>query len=71
LENLSTGYREYENELLKIKFKQEVIVSPLRQYIKEWLEGDLINITEGLRKSVDTDHIIATNKDIKSSSESK
>jgi hypothetical protein len=38
LKNISIDYREYENELFKIKFKQEVIVDPLREYIEEWLK---------------------------------
>ena len=29
LQNISIDYREYENELFKIKVKQEVIVAPL------------------------------------------
>jgi hypothetical protein len=29
LQNISIDYREYENELFKIKFKQEVIIAPL------------------------------------------
>jgi uncharacterized protein YeeX (DUF496 family) len=30
LKNISIDYREYENELFKIKLKQEVIISHLR-----------------------------------------
>jgi hypothetical protein len=33
LQNLSIDFREIEKELLEIKVKQEVIVSPLRDYI--------------------------------------
>jgi hypothetical protein len=35
LKNISVDYREYENELFKIKFKQEVIVAYLHKYIEE------------------------------------
>jgi hypothetical protein len=47
LQTISIDYREYENELFKIKVKQEVIVSSLQEYIEEWLKRDIIKITEG------------------------
>jgi hypothetical protein len=71
LQNISIDYREYENELFKIKVKQEVIVAPLRQYIEEWLKRAIIKITEGPTEAVDTSHITTTNKDIKGASTSK
>ena len=71
LQNISIDYREYENELFKIKVKQEVIVAPLLQYIEEWLKKDLINIIESPTEAVDTGHITAANKDIKGASISK
>jgi hypothetical protein len=71
LQNLSIDYREYENELFKIKVKQEVIVVPLREYILEWLNRAIIKIIEGPTEEVDTRHITTTNKDIKGTSSSK
>ena len=71
LQNLSIDYREYENELFKIEFKQELIVSPLQQYIEEWLKRALIKIIEGSTEVVDTGHITATNKYIKGASTRK
>jgi hypothetical protein len=71
VQNLSIDYREYENELFKIKVKQEVIVAPLRQYIEEWLKKALIKIIESPTEAVDTGHITATNKYIKGTSTSK
>jgi hypothetical protein len=68
LQNLSIEYREYENELFKIKVKQEVTIAPLQQYIEEWLKRALIKIIEGPTEVVDTSHITATNKDIKGTS---
>ena len=37
---------EFERQLFKIKTKHEIIVEPLREYIKEWLKKVLIEITE-------------------------
>jgi hypothetical protein len=37
---------EFENQLFEIKMKHEIIVAPLREYIKEWLKKALIRITE-------------------------
>ena len=31
LQNISIDYREYENELFKIKVKQEVTIAPLQE----------------------------------------
>jgi hypothetical protein len=62
LQNLSIDYREYENELFKIKVKQEVIIAPLREYIEEWLKRVLIKITKGPMEVVDTGHITAKTK---------
>ena len=42
LQKLSIYYKEIEGELFNIKVKQEVIVSPLRDYIKKWLKTNLL-----------------------------
>jgi hypothetical protein len=38
--------KELENDLFEIKVKHETIVSPLREYILEWLKEALIKFTE-------------------------
>jgi hypothetical protein len=38
--------REFENELFEIKTRHEIMVAPLREYIKEWLKKALIKITK-------------------------
>ena len=58
LQNISIDYREYENELFKIKVKPEVIVSHLREYIEEWLKRDIIKISEGPMEVAHTGHIL-------------
>jgi hypothetical protein len=71
LQNLSIDHREIESELLSIKVKKEVIVSPLREYIQEWLNKDITKIVEFLTKAVTTGHITTTCKDIKGGSTRK
>jgi hypothetical protein len=71
LQNLSIDHREIESELLSIKVKQEVIVSPLREYIQEWLNKAITKIVEFPTEAVTTGHITATGKDIKGASTSK
>jgi hypothetical protein len=46
LQQLSIDYREIESTLFDIKVKQEVTISPLRDYIEKWLESTLIKIIE-------------------------
>jgi hypothetical protein len=48
-----------------------VIVSPLREYIQEWLNKSIIKISEFPMKAVTTDHLTTTGKDIKSASTRK
>jgi hypothetical protein len=57
--------------LLNIKVKQEVVVSPLREYIQEWLNKSIINISKFPTETVTIDHSIATGKYIKGASTSK
>jgi hypothetical protein len=71
LQNLSIDHREIESELLNIKVKQEVIVSPLREYIQEWLNKSIIKISEFPTEAVTTGHLTATGKDIKGASTRK
>jgi hypothetical protein len=46
LQNLSIDLREIEKELFNVKVKQEVIVSPLRDFIQEWLNNSIAKISE-------------------------
>jgi hypothetical protein len=71
LQNLLIDLREIEGELFNIKFKQEVIVYPLREYIQEWLNESIIKIFEIPMEAVTTRHITATRKDIKGASTRK
>jgi hypothetical protein len=43
---LSIDLREMENELFEIKTKHEIMVSPMREYIEEWLTKALVKITK-------------------------
>jgi hypothetical protein len=54
LQHLSIDYREVEHELFNIKVKQEVIVSPLRDYIKKWLNNSIAKISEISAEAVTT-----------------
>jgi len=45
LKNLSINHREIDSELLNIKLKKEVTISPLREYIQEWLNKFIIKIS--------------------------
>jgi hypothetical protein len=65
MRTLSIDHREIESEFSSIKVKQEVIVSPLREYIKEWLNKVITKIVEFPTEAVTIGHIIATSKDIK------
>jgi hypothetical protein len=71
LKNLSIDHREIESEFISIKVKQEVIVSPLRDYIQEWLNKAITKIVEFPMEAVTTDHITTTRKDIKGTSTRK
>jgi hypothetical protein len=46
LQQISIDYREIEGTLFDIKVKQEVIVSPLCDYIEKWLSLSLIKVTK-------------------------
>jgi hypothetical protein len=46
LQQLSIDLREFESTLFDIKTKQEVIVSPMHDYIENWLKLALIKITK-------------------------
>jgi hypothetical protein len=46
LHQLSIDHREYESTLFDIKFRQEIIVAPMKDYIENWLKQALIKITE-------------------------
>jgi hypothetical protein len=46
LHQISIDYREIEDSLFDIRVKQEIIVTPMRDYIENWLKKDLIKITE-------------------------
>ena len=38
--------REFENQLFEIKIKHKFAMTPLREYIEEWLKKALIRITK-------------------------
>ena len=46
LQNSSVDLREIEKELFNVKIKQEVIASPLRDFIQEWLNNSIVKISE-------------------------
>ena len=37
-----------EDELFKVRVKQDIIIAPLREYIQEWLKGALEEIANPL-----------------------
>jgi hypothetical protein len=65
LQNLSIDHREIKNELFNIKVKQEVIISPLRNYIQEWLNNSIAKISEIPAEAVTTGNLTATSKGTK------
>jgi hypothetical protein len=71
LQKLSIDHREIKSELLKIKVKQKVIISPLREFIQVWSNKSIIKISEFTMEVIKTSHITATSKDIKGASTSK
>jgi hypothetical protein len=46
LHQLSLDLKELENELFETKTKHEIMVSPMREYIEQWLRKSLVKITE-------------------------
>jgi hypothetical protein len=62
LQNLSIDHRGIESEFLSIKVKEEIIVSPLRDYIQEWLNKAISKIAEFSMETVTTGHITAKPK---------
>jgi hypothetical protein len=46
LHQLSFDFKDMENELFKTKTKQEIMVSPMWEYIEHWLKNALVKITE-------------------------
>jgi succinate dehydrogenase flavin-adding protein (antitoxin of CptAB toxin-antitoxin module) len=71
LQNLSVDLREIEKELFNVKIKQEVIISPLRDFIQEWLNNSIAKISEIPAEVVMTGNQTATNKSIKETTTSK
>jgi hypothetical protein len=43
---LSLYLKELENELFETKMKHEIMVAPMKEYIKQWLRKSLVKITE-------------------------
>jgi hypothetical protein len=61
LHQLSIEFRDFERTLFDIKFKQEITVTPMREYIENWLKQDLIKIIEEDKTEVvGTGHVTAT-----------
>jgi hypothetical protein len=54
LHQLSIDLRELENELFETKTKHEITVSPMREYIEQWLTKALVKITETDQQEVVT-----------------
>ena len=71
LQNLSVDLREIEKELFNVKIKQELTVSPLRDFIQEWLNNSITKISEIPAEVVMIGNQTATNKSIKETSASK
>jgi hypothetical protein len=46
LHQISIDYREIEDSLFDIRVRQEIIVTPMRDYIENWLKQALIKIME-------------------------
>jgi hypothetical protein len=46
LHQLLINFKDPESTLFDIKFMQEIIVAPMRDYIENWLKQALIKITE-------------------------
>jgi hypothetical protein len=46
LHQLSLDIKELENELFETTTKYEIKVSPMREYIEQWLRKALVKITE-------------------------
>jgi hypothetical protein len=46
LHQLSFDLKDMENELFETKTRQEIMVSPMREYIEHWLRNALVKITE-------------------------
>jgi hypothetical protein len=71
LQNLFVDFREIEKELFNVKIKQEVIVSPLRDFIQEWLNNSIAKISKIPAMVVMTGNQTATSKSIKETTTSK
>jgi hypothetical protein len=71
LQNLSIDLREIEKELFNVKVKQEVTITPLRDFIQEWLNNSIANIFEIPTKAVMTSNQTATSNGTKETISSK
>jgi len=49
---LSFDHKELENEIFESKNKHEIMVSPMREYIEQWLRNSLVKITEKYQQEV-------------------
>jgi hypothetical protein len=65
LQNLFVDLREIERELFNVKIKREVFVTPLRDFIPEWLNNSISKISKILAEVVMIGNQTATNKSIK------
>jgi hypothetical protein len=71
LQNLSADLREIEKELFNVKIKQELTVSPLRDFIQEWLNNSISKISKIPTEVVMIDYQTAAIKSIKETTTSK
>jgi hypothetical protein len=72
LHQLSIDLRDLEGTLFDIKFKQEITVTPMREYIENWLKQALIKKTkEDQVETVCIGHETAIKDNTKGTSASK
>jgi hypothetical protein len=58
-------FKYLENSLFDIKVRQEIMVAPIREYIKNWLKNDLIKIIESdQEKTIITIQVVPTKESI-------
>jgi len=66
LHQISIDHREYESTSFDIKVRQEITVTPMKDYIKNWLKKYLIKtIEEGQMEVVSIGHETTTNETTK------
>jgi hypothetical protein len=59
LHQISMDFKDLENSLFDIKVRKEIIVAPMRDYIKNWLKKSLTKIIES-----DQEEAVVTSQEI-------